>query len=191
MIRIPAWAQPRVRYEIAVVSKSSNKAAAQSMDQETALGEGPGGAPERSGSCPLPKPRRRRPALPGGARPRDGRRARLPAAARRRGLPAGAAGRAPLGAREQTRRVDALRVTAETNAIAMALILGFGTPAAYWICHAPRRASRRPRHARRAAARAPAGRRRDRPARRVRPRRAARRHDRARSGSTSRSRRWR
>ncbi len=28
-IRIPAWAQPRVRYEIAVVSKSSNKAAAQ------------------------------------------------------------------------------------------------------------------------------------------------------------------
>jgi molybdate transport system permease protein len=28
---------------------------------------------------------------------------------------------------------DALRVTAETNAIAMALILGFGTPAAYWI----------------------------------------------------------
>jgi molybdate transport system permease protein len=28
---------------------------------------------------------------------------------------------------------DALRVTAETNAIAMGLILGFGTPAAYWI----------------------------------------------------------
>ena len=30
--------------------------------------------------------------------------------------------------------LDALRVTAETNAIAMGLILGFGTPAAYWIC---------------------------------------------------------
>jgi molybdate transport system substrate-binding protein len=29
MIRIPAWAQPRVRYEIAVVSKSTRKAAAQ------------------------------------------------------------------------------------------------------------------------------------------------------------------
>ena len=29
VIRIPAWAQPRVRYEIAVVSKSPNKAAAQ------------------------------------------------------------------------------------------------------------------------------------------------------------------
>ena len=29
LIRIPAWAQPRVRYEIAVVSSSSNKAAAQ------------------------------------------------------------------------------------------------------------------------------------------------------------------
>ncbi len=28
---------------------------------------------------------------------------------------------------------DAIRVTAETNLIAMALILGFGTPAAYWI----------------------------------------------------------
>ena len=29
VVRIPAWAQPRVRYEIAVVSKSSNKTAAQ------------------------------------------------------------------------------------------------------------------------------------------------------------------
>ena len=29
VIRIPAWAQPRVRYEISVVSRSSNKAAAQ------------------------------------------------------------------------------------------------------------------------------------------------------------------
>ena len=29
--------------------------------------------------------------------------------------------------------LDALRVTAETNAIAMALIVGLGTPAAYWI----------------------------------------------------------
>jgi molybdate transport system permease protein len=29
--------------------------------------------------------------------------------------------------------LDALRVTAETNAVAMVLILGFGTPAAYWI----------------------------------------------------------
>jgi molybdate transport system permease protein len=29
--------------------------------------------------------------------------------------------------------LDAIRVTAETNLLAMALILGFGTPAAYWI----------------------------------------------------------
>ena len=29
VIRIPAWAQPRVRYEIVVVSNSSKKAAAQ------------------------------------------------------------------------------------------------------------------------------------------------------------------
>ena len=28
VIRIPAWAQPRVRYEIAVVSRSTNKTAA-------------------------------------------------------------------------------------------------------------------------------------------------------------------
>jgi molybdate transport system permease protein len=29
--------------------------------------------------------------------------------------------------------LDAIRVTAETNALAMVLIIGFGTPAAYWI----------------------------------------------------------
>ena len=32
-----------------------------------------------------------------------------------------------------TAALDALRVTVETNLIAMGLILGFGTPAAYWI----------------------------------------------------------
>jgi len=31
VVRVPAWAQPRVRYEIAVVSRSSNKAAAQAF----------------------------------------------------------------------------------------------------------------------------------------------------------------
>jgi molybdate transport system permease protein len=31
--------------------------------------------------------------------------------------------------------LEAMRVTAETNAVAMALILGFGTPAAYWIAN--------------------------------------------------------
>jgi molybdate transport system substrate-binding protein len=54
VIRIPAWAQPRVRYEIAVVSKSSNKAAAQawikgllSTKGQTAL--------KNAGFLPLPK----------------------------------------------------------------------------------------------------------------------------------------
>ena len=55
VVRIPAWAQPRVRYEIAVVSKSPNKAAArawitmlQSARGQTAL--------ENAGFLPVPKP---------------------------------------------------------------------------------------------------------------------------------------
>jgi molybdate transport system substrate-binding protein len=54
VIKIPAWAQPRVRYEIAVVSKSGNKAAAQawikgilSTKGQTAL--------KNAGFLPLPK----------------------------------------------------------------------------------------------------------------------------------------
>jgi molybdate transport system substrate-binding protein len=54
VIRIPAWARPRVRYEIAVVSKSSNKAAARawvkmilSTKGQTAL--------RNAGFLPLPK----------------------------------------------------------------------------------------------------------------------------------------
>jgi molybdate transport system permease protein len=45
--------------------------------------------------------------------------------------------RVPLGdlisALGSSAALDAIRVTAETNALAMVLILGFGTPAAYWI----------------------------------------------------------
>jgi ABC-type molybdate transport system substrate-binding protein len=55
VVRIPAWAQPRVRYEIAVVSKSPNKAAARawitmlrSTRGQTAL--------ENAGFLPVPKP---------------------------------------------------------------------------------------------------------------------------------------
>lgn len=54
VVRIPAWAQPRVRYEIAVVSKSANKAAAQawinallSAKRQTAL--------KNAGFLPIPK----------------------------------------------------------------------------------------------------------------------------------------
>ena len=54
VIRIPAWAQPRVRYEIAVVSKSPSKAAARawvkmvlSVKGQTAL--------KNAGFLPLPK----------------------------------------------------------------------------------------------------------------------------------------
>ena len=88
-----------------------------------------------------------------------------------------------------TAALDALRVTVETNLIAMGLILGFGTPAAYWIATQRRDLSRRPRHARRVAARPAAGRRGDRPPGRLRPGGAARRARSKRSGSTSPSRR--
>ena len=62
--------------------------------------------------------------------------------------------------------------------ISMALILLFGTPAAYWIATRGTPAARRRGHAGRAAARAAARGRRDRPPRGVRPARASRRVDR-------------
>lgn len=55
VIRIPAWAQPRVRYEIAVVSRSSNKTAAQQWIR-TLLGPKGQAALKKAGFLPLPKP---------------------------------------------------------------------------------------------------------------------------------------
>ena len=46
VIRIPAWAQPRVRYEIAVVSRLVEEGGRSGVDQNAALGQGPGGAQE-------------------------------------------------------------------------------------------------------------------------------------------------
>lgn len=54
VIRIPAWAQPRVRYEIAVVSKSSNKAAAQAWVKMVLSAKGQT-ALKNAGFLPLPK----------------------------------------------------------------------------------------------------------------------------------------
>ena len=54
MIRIPAWAQPRVRYEIAVVSKSQNKAAAQAWVRMVLSAKGQR-ALLGAGFLPLPK----------------------------------------------------------------------------------------------------------------------------------------
>src|SRR5262245_30337220 len=54
VIRIPAWAQPRVRYEIAVVSKSSNKTAAQAWIKML-LGSKGQTALKQYGFLPLPK----------------------------------------------------------------------------------------------------------------------------------------
>ena len=54
VIRIPAWAQPRVRYEIAVVSKSTKKAAAQAWIR-TLLSPKGQAALKAYGFLPLPK----------------------------------------------------------------------------------------------------------------------------------------
>ena len=53
VIRIPAWAQPRVRYEIAVVSKSSRKAAAQAWIKKLLSKKGQA-VLARFGFLPLP-----------------------------------------------------------------------------------------------------------------------------------------
>jgi molybdate transport system substrate-binding protein len=54
LIRIPAWAQPRVRYEIAVVSRSSNKTAARAWIKRllSPIGQK---ALRRAGFLPIPK----------------------------------------------------------------------------------------------------------------------------------------
>ena len=53
VIRIPAWAQPRVRYEIAVVSKSSKKAAAHAWIKKLLSKKGQA-VLQRFGFLPLP-----------------------------------------------------------------------------------------------------------------------------------------
>ncbi len=55
VVRIPAWAQPRVRYEIAVVSRSANKAAAQAWIRTLLAARGQN-ALKAAGFLPLPKP---------------------------------------------------------------------------------------------------------------------------------------
>ena len=53
VIKIPAWAQPRVRYEIAIVSKSSKKAAAQAWIKNLLSKKGQA-VLKRFGFLPLP-----------------------------------------------------------------------------------------------------------------------------------------
>jgi molybdate transport system substrate-binding protein len=54
VVRIPAWAQPRVRYEIAVVSQSPNKAAAQAWIRMVLSAKGQA-ALRNAGFLPVPK----------------------------------------------------------------------------------------------------------------------------------------
>ena len=129
-VRIPAWAQPRVRYEIAVVSKSPNKAAAQAWVKMRPVREGPEGAARRG----LP------PASEGIVVNRLFRGLLVLATALALGfllLPIIAIFlRVPPGelvsALQSDVAKDALVVTFETNLIALALILLLGTPTAYW-----------------------------------------------------------
>jgi molybdate transport system substrate-binding protein len=54
VVRVPAWAQPRVRYEIAVVSRSTNKVAARAWIRALLGGKGQR-ALRNAGFLPLPK----------------------------------------------------------------------------------------------------------------------------------------
>jgi molybdate transport system substrate-binding protein len=54
VIRIPAWAQPRVRYEIGVVARSGNKAAARAWIRKILSAKGQA-ALKNAGFLPLPK----------------------------------------------------------------------------------------------------------------------------------------
>jgi molybdate transport system substrate-binding protein len=55
VVRIPAWAQPRVRYEIAVVSRSTNKTAARAWINAIMSARGQT-ALRNAGFLPVPKP---------------------------------------------------------------------------------------------------------------------------------------
>lgn len=55
VVRIPTWAQPRVRYEIAVVSRSANKTAARQWIRTLLAAKGQA-ALKNAGFLPLPKP---------------------------------------------------------------------------------------------------------------------------------------
>ena len=56
VIRIPAWAQPRVRYEIAVVARSTSKPAARAWIRTLLAARGQN-ALKNAGFLPLPKPK--------------------------------------------------------------------------------------------------------------------------------------
>ena len=51
VIKVPAWAQPKVQYGICVVSTSANKADAQAFINTRAEQGGPGEAARRTASC--------------------------------------------------------------------------------------------------------------------------------------------
>ena len=133
VIRIPAWAQPRVRYEIAVVARIGQQGGGAGLDQADPLGQGADGIEER-----------RLPAASQGAVIDKVFRATvvlatavallfllLPIAAIFLRVPPGDL----ISALGTSAARDALIVTAETNAVAMVLIILFGTPTAYWVAN--------------------------------------------------------
>ena len=56
VVRIPAWAQPRVRYEIAVVTRSNDKVAARQWIRTLLAARGQS-VLKNAGFLPLPKPK--------------------------------------------------------------------------------------------------------------------------------------
>ena len=130
VIRIPALARQRVRYEIAVVARSGNKVAARAWIEGSSRSRGRRHL-KKPASFRFPR-RRHRQGVSGDARPCDGRRPAVSAAADRGDLPSRPAGRPDLRARHE-RCEGRVIVTAETNAVAMVLIILFGTPTAYWV----------------------------------------------------------
>jgi ABC-type sulfate transport system permease component len=120
-----------VRYEIAVVSSSSKKTAAQAWIKTLLSARGQAALKEY-GFLPVPA------RVAGGALFRTTLVLAtsvvppLSAAPHRRGLPPDPAGELVSALGSDAAR-DAARVTAETISISMVVILVFGTPAAYWI----------------------------------------------------------
>ena len=181
-IPLPKRSQPTVRYEVAVVKDSGNREGALEFVADLLSTDGQARARAGGLRAAVRSPFAIALALAAAARALV---PALPIVAIFVDIPPGGCS----DGMNDPAAIDALGVTLKTTLIANALILLIGTPAAYLIAHAllPRQAAAR--HRGRAAARAAAGRRRDRPAGRVRPLRPARRRARRARGVRSRSRR--
>ena len=137
-IFLPGWAQPHVKYEIAVVTSSSTRQAAGCVHRasvEQAGAEDPGGGRlwSAEGDGHEVAPSRSKRLFSFGLFLATGIAALFLLLPLARDLPPGPARQADRPARRARRAETRLLVTLKTNAIAMALILLIGTPTAYLI----------------------------------------------------------